>query len=168
VIFIIQTHFQQRTIFKLIGTDEAPKYVSAEEQNILATNNSVKTLCFYQRAYINFLFRSYDGTKENIEKSLACIGNTWANLLLAHAYHAFYAGLISFWLAREAREEQHWYQRGNQAKLALRSWAQTSPWTFENKWYLLEAEESFYIKDFDAAKAYYEKAVSSAKSHKVR
>ncbi|KAL7428984.1 hypothetical protein ACHAXM_001499 [Skeletonema potamos] len=166
VIFIIQTHFQQRTIFKLIGTDEEPKYVSAEEQNILATNNSVKTLCFYQRAYINFLFRSYDGTKENIEKSLACIGNTWANLLLAHAYHAFYAGLISFWLAREAREEQHWYQRGNQAKLALRSWAQTSPWTFENKWYLLEAEESFYIKDFDAAKAYYEKAVSSAKSHK--
>ena len=41
-------------------------------------------------------------------------------------------------------------------------------WTFENKWYLLEAEESYFNRDFEAAKAYYEKAISSAKDHKVR
>jgi hypothetical protein len=33
---------------------------------------------------------------------------------------------------------------------------------------LLEAEESYCKNDFEAAKTYYEKAVSSAKDHKVR
>jgi hypothetical protein len=168
VIFKVQMQNFLHSIFKLIGTDEEPKHVSSEEQVILATNNSVATFCYYQRAYTSFMFRSYDDTKENIEKSLACIGSTWANLFIAHAYHAFYAGLISFWLARESREEQQWYQRGNQSKLALKRWTQSSQWTFENKWYLLEAEESFCNNNFEAAKTYYEKAVSSAKSHKVR
>jgi hypothetical protein len=88
-------------------------------------------------------------------------------LLLTNAQHAFYVGLFSFWLARK-REEQQYYQRGNKSKLALKKWTESSQWTFENKWYLLEAEESFCNKDFEAAKAYYEKAVSSAKTHNVR
>ncbi len=59
-------------------------------------------------------------------------------------------------------------ERGNKSKLALKQWAESSQWTFENKWYLLEAEESFCNNDFEAAKTYYDKAVLSAKSHKVR
>ena len=43
-----------------------------------------------------------------------------------------------------------------------------SQWTFENKWYLLEAEESFCSNDVEAAKTYYKKAITSAKLHKVR
>jgi hypothetical protein len=168
VILMIQTQYQQRTVFKLIGTDEEPKYVSSEEQDILATNNSVRTSYYFQKAFSSFMFRSYDDSKENIEKYLACISNTWANLFLAHAYHPFYVGLISFWLARKSRDEQQWHQRGNKSKLALKRWAESSRWTFENKWYLLEAEESFCNNDFEAAKTYYEKAVSSAKSHKLR
>jgi len=166
VIFKIQSQYLQHTVFKLIGTDFQPKYVS-EGNELLATDKSVMTSYYYQKAYTSFMFRSYDGTKENIEKYLACVGEVWANLFLAHAYHAFYIGLISFWVARESREEQQWYQRGNKTKLALKRWAQSSQWSFENKWYLLEAE-SFCNNDFDAAKTYYEKAVSSAKSHKVR
>jgi tetratricopeptide (TPR) repeat protein len=170
VICLVQTHCVQRSLFKLIGTDEEPKYVSAEEQNILATNNSVMTSFYFHKTYISFMFRSFDDTKENIEKYLACIGNTWANLLLAHAYHAFYVGLISFWLARNrnSREEHQWHERAIKSKLALKKWAESSMWTFENKWYLLEAEESYFNSDFEAAKAYYEKAISSAKDHKVR
>ena len=165
---MVQIQYAQHSIFKLIGTDEETKYVSSEEQNILATNNSVRTSYYFQKAFISFMFRSYDNTKANIEKYLARIGNTWANLFLAHAYHAFYVGLISFWLARKSRDGQQWHERGNKSKLALKQWAESSQWTFENKWYLLEAEESFCNNDFEAAKTYYEKAVSSAKSHKVR
>eukprot|EP00986_Skeletonema_menzelii_P005634 scaffold2092_cov165-Skeletonema_menzelii.AAC.2 len=43
---------------------------------------------------------------------------------------------------------------------------ETSRWTFENKWYLLEAEEAFCNGSFVDAKFYYEKAVASAKTHK--
>jgi hypothetical protein len=169
-IFMVVSQYVKQSIFKLIGTDEDPKHVSSEEQNILASNNSVRTTYYFHKAYISFVYRSYEGTKENTEKCLACISNTWADLVLAHAFQAFYVGLISFWLARKAREEQHWFQRGNNSKLALKKWTESSQWTFENKWYLLEAEESFCNNDFDfeAAKTYYEKTVLSARNHKVR
>jgi hypothetical protein len=166
VIFVVQMQHFQRTVFKLIGSDEEPKNVSEEEQNIRATNTSVMTTYSYSRAYTSFMFRSYDDTKHYAEKYLACISNTWANLLVAHAYHAFYIGLISFWLARMSRDGQQWYERGERSKLALKKWAESSQWTFENKWHLLEAEESYCNNDFEAAKSYYEKAVSSAKDHK--
>jgi hypothetical protein len=168
VIFMVQTQYVQHSIFKLTGKDEEPKYVSAVEQNILATNNSVRTSYYFQKSFICFMFRSYDGTKENIEEYLACIDNTWADLLLNHAFHAFYIGLISFWLARKSRGKQQWHERGNKSKLALKKWAESSRWNFENKWYLLEAEESYCNDDFHTAKAYYEKAIASAKNHKVR
>ncbi|KAL7498737.1 hypothetical protein ACHAWT_006712, partial [Skeletonema menzelii] len=166
LIFMIQLQFLQRTTFKLMGTDEKPKKESAEEKKILATNNSVRTSHYFERAYISFIFRSYDDSKHYTEKYLGCIVNTWANLLYAHAFHAFYIGLISFWLARKSGEGQQWHERGRRSKLALKKWAESSQWTFENKWYLLEAEEAYCNKDFDAAKLFYEKAISSAKQHK--
>jgi tetratricopeptide (TPR) repeat protein len=152
----------------LIGTDDEPKHVSSGGQSIFAINNSVRTTYYYQKAFIGFMFRSYDDTKENIEKYLACSSNTRAHLLLEHAYRAFYIGLISFWLARKSREKQQWHESGSNSKLTLKKWAESSLWTFENKWYLLEAEESYCNNDFEAAKTYYEKAVLSARNHKVR
>jgi len=168
VIFMIQTQQVQYSVFKLIGIEEEPKYVAAEEENILATNNSVKTTHYFQKLYISFMFRFYDDTKDYAEKYLACIGrSTWANLYLSHSFQVFYIGLISFWAARKSRKDGvQWYERGNKSKLALKKWAETSRWTFENKWYLLEAEESFCNSNFDDAKMYYEKAISSAKDHK--
>jgi hypothetical protein len=171
VIFMMIMQHIQESVSKLIGTlaDEELTYVSDEEKNILATNTSVMTTYYYQKAYASFMFRSYDGTKENVEKYLSCIGNTWANLLLQHAFHAFHIGLISFWLARKSTEEkEQWHERGNKYKLELKTWTQSSLWNFENKWYLLEAEESYCNNDFGAAKTYYEKAVASAKNQKVR
>jgi hypothetical protein len=158
---------------KLIGTDEELKYVSSdEEEKILATNNAVMTSYYYQKTYISFMFRSYDGTKANIEKYLACIGNTWANLFLHHAFQAFYIGLASFWLARKSRDgqqqQQQWQERGKLSTLELKKWAESSQWTFENKWYLLEAEDAYCNNDVEAAKTYCEKAIASANNHKVR
>eukprot|EP00986_Skeletonema_menzelii_P004129 scaffold1372_cov144-Skeletonema_menzelii.AAC.1 len=166
LIFLIQLQCLQDSIFKLIGTDEKPKKESAEEKKILATNNSVRTSHYFERAYISFIFRSYNDTKHYTEKYMDSIVNTWANLFYAHAFHAYYVGLISFWLARKSREGKQWRERGRRSKLALKKWAESSMWTFENRWYLLEAEEAYCNDDFDAAKLFYEKAISSAKEHK--
>ncbi|KAK1739316.1 putative AAA ATPase [Skeletonema marinoi] len=166
VIFMMNQQCLQKFVLKLIGTDEMPKYTSAEEENILATNNSVRTSNYFQGAFTSFMFRSYDDSKHYAEKYLDCIGNTWANLLLQHAFHAIYIGLISFWVARKSGDGQQWHERGKRSKLALKKWAESSQWTFENKWYLLEAEELYCNNDFDAAKTYYEKAIAAAKSHK--
>ena len=108
-----------------------------------------------------------DDAKHNAEKYLDCIVKTWANLTYAHSVHAFYMGLIYFWLARNSREEPKWHELGKKSKLALKKWAESSQWTFENKWYLLEAEESYCNDDLVTALSYYEKAISSAKDHKV-
>jgi hypothetical protein len=168
LIFLIQHQQPQRSLFKLIGTDEEPKYIS-EEQSILATNASVWRTHCYHKAYISFMFRSYDDATEHAENYFACRDNAWASLLFADAVHTFYIGLISFRAAKESREQQRerWYQRGHQSKVALKRWADSSLWTYENKWYLLEAEESFCNNEFEAAKSFYEKAISSAKDHKV-
>jgi len=165
-IFMTQHQCLQKSVLKLIGTDEMPKYTSAEEENILATNYSVRTSYYFWRAFTSFMFRSYDDSKHYAEKYLDCVGNTWANLFLQHALHAFYIGLVSFWVARKSKDGQQWHERGKRSKLALKKWAESSQWTFENKWYLLEAEESYCNNDFDAAKTYYEKAIAAAKSHK--
>jgi hypothetical protein len=167
-IFMVQAQQVQRTVSKLIGKGEEPQY-SSEGRDILASNSSVLRSYHYQTAYVSFIFRSYDDTIENIEKYFDLQQTTWGNLFLAHAIHAFHTGLISFWVARKSKElRQQWYDRGNQSKLALRRWAESSQWTFENKWYLLEAEESFCNNDFEAAKTYYQGAITSAKFHKVR
>ncbi len=166
LIFMVQSQLVQRTVSKLIGTVKEPKY-SPERQDILASNCSVVRSHHYQKAYVSFIFRSYDDTVENIEKFIALQDTTWGNLFIAHAVHCFYTGLISFWVARKSKE-QKWARRGNYSKSALRKWADSSQWTFQNKWYLLEAEESFCSNDFETAKAYYKKAVTSAKQHKVR
>jgi len=166
VIFLIRVQQCQRSLFKLIGVEEEPKYIS-DEQHIFATNNSVLRLYCFHKAYICFMFRSYDDAKYYAEKYFDCSETT--NLFFEEAVFTFYIGLISFWVARKSLEEQErWHNRGKQSKLALKTWAESSRWTFENKWYLLEAEESYCSNDFKTAESFYEKAVSSANAHKVR
>jgi len=169
LVFLIQLQQIQRSMLRLTGTyeEDGPKY-AAEEQEILTSNNSALKTHFFHLAYINFMFRSYEDTKDYIEKYFACSEKAWAALFMNHAVHAFYIGLISFWVTRKSRNEQEWNVRGSKSKAALKQWAQSSRWTFENKVYLLEAEESYCNNDFDAAKTFYDKAISSAKEHKVR
>ena len=169
-IFLMMTQCVHNSVLRLVGEDEERKRNSPEEEKILATNNSARTTHSFQKLYISFMFRLYDETKDYAEEFLACVANsTWVNLIFAHSFHAFYIGLVSFWVARSSSDcREQWYERGNKSKLALRKWAETCRWNFENKWYLLEAEEAFCNGKYDDAKAYYEKAVTSAKEHKVR
>eukprot|EP00986_Skeletonema_menzelii_P005636 scaffold2093_cov219-Skeletonema_menzelii.AAC.1 len=164
LIFNIPVQHMQNMVLHLIGLDEEPKDVSAGEENI---SENMKTSYYFQKLYISFIFRMFDDTKAYAEKFLAWnVSNTWVNLWVSYSFYTFYIGLVSFWVARNSRDEEQWYERGNKSKLALRKWAETSQWTFENKWFLLEAEEAFCNGSFDDAKLYYEKAVTSAKTHK--
>ncbi len=167
-ILVVQIECLLGLVSKLSGKEEKSKYVSTEVvHGILATNNNVTATYYVQKAYVSFIFRSYDDSKLYIEKHLEVVENTWANLLVAHSFLAFYFGLISFWVARKSRDEPQWLEHGNRSKLAFKKWAESSKWTFENKWYLLEAEGSYCSNDFDRAKLFYEKAITSSQDHKV-
>ncbi|KAL3783453.1 LOW QUALITY PROTEIN: hypothetical protein HJC23_008645 [Cyclotella cryptica] len=59
------------------------------------------------------------------------------------------------------------YERTNFTS-QMHSWGeQGSSWTFENKCFLLKAEEQFSNDRLDLARASYDKAISSAKAHKL-
>jgi len=165
-IFLVQIKQVQRDVLRLIGSDE--ELTIPEEETLVASNNSVLKTFHFRKAYISFVFRSYDDAKEHVSKFYDCLEHAWANLMLSHISHALYIGLISYWVARKSRDTKYWIARGNEFKLTLKRWAESSQWTFENKWYLLEAEESFSHNDYEAAKSFYKQAISSAKLHKVR
>jgi predicted ATPase len=165
-LILVHAKLIQRDVLTLAGSDE--EVTIPEEQKLIASNNSVLKFFCFRKAYINFMFRSYDDAKEYVSKFYDCCENAWASLLATHINTALYTGLISFWVARKSRDAQCWFTRGNESKLTLKIWAESSQWTFENKWYLLEAEESFTNNDFEAAKSFYKQAISSAKLHKVR
>eukprot|EP00984_Skeletonema_dohrnii_P021165 scaffold10507_cov194-Skeletonema_dohrnii-CCMP3373.AAC.4 len=165
-ILLVQVQQVQRDVLRLIGSDE--EVAIPEEVKLIALNSSVLKIFCFRKAYISFMFRSYDDAKEYVSKFFDCRENAWASLMVTHISNALYTGLISFWVARKsrARDAQYWIARGNESKLTLKRWAESSRWTFENKWYLLEAEESFSNNDYEAAKLFYKQAVSSAKLHK--
>eukprot|EP00985_Skeletonema_marinoi_P029704 scaffold28750_cov91-Skeletonema_marinoi.AAC.1 len=163
-IFLVQVKQVQRDVLRLIGSDE--EVTIPEEETLVASNNSVLKTFHFRKAYISFIFRSYDDAKEYVSKFYDCRENAWANLMVTHIYPALYTGLISFWVARKSRDAQCWFARGNESKLTFKRWAESSRWTFENKWYLLEAEESFSHNDYEVAKLFYKQAISSAKLHK--
>eukprot|EP00985_Skeletonema_marinoi_P007653 scaffold3390_cov162-Skeletonema_marinoi.AAC.1 len=78
-IFLVQVKQVQRDVLRLIGSDE--EVTIPEEQKLVASNNSVlKTFCF-RKAYISFMFRSYDDAKEHVSKFYDCRENAWANLM---------------------------------------------------------------------------------------
>jgi ATP-dependent RNA helicase DDX31/DBP7 len=77
----------------------------------------------------------------------------------------FYWGLISFWVARKTGNVI-WYDRGEEAVQKMRSYANFSSWNFSNKSLLLQAEQCFYLKEYESAKRCYDDAISFAKDYR--
>ncbi|KAL3785483.1 hypothetical protein HJC23_008293 [Cyclotella cryptica] len=70
-----------------------------------------------------------------------------------YAMHEFYGGLVSYRIYRETGDTK-WLDRGRQCKSAIKLWAeQGSLWNFEQKHYLLEAEEQHCHFNLLAAKS---------------
>jgi hypothetical protein len=113
----------------------------------------------------SLVFNRYEDMKQNAEKFFEVRMPSWY-LQAGFALHAFIGGLISYRVYRETCDPL-WAERGREFKARIQTWKeQGSEWNFENKLYLLEAEESYSYGNFERAKLLYDDAILSAKQHK--
>jgi len=134
-------------------------------QDILKTNLHASHVVNFQYMYLSFMIREYDKMVIFAEGYFANKHHNWG-LLFIQTAHAFYCSLISFWIYRKTSDPL-WMERGRQAKLAMKKWAESaSEHNFLHKVYLMEAEEAFSSDKHEQAKSMYEKAVSTAKKHR--
>jgi len=117
--------------------------------------------------FLSLVFNNFDEMKSSTEKFLECRMPSW-NLLSGHAVHAFIGGLASFRIYRETRDPL-WAQRGEQFKRRIKTWKdQGSLWNFENKSFLLDAENAYNNGNLELAQVSYDNAISSARQHKFQ
>lgn len=106
----------------------------------------------------------YNSMKESAIKFFECAAKAWT-LAANHMTLVLIGGLVSFRIHRETNIP-FWLEQGKQFKMQMQIWAdQGSSWTFENKCFLLEAEDHFSNNRSDLARSIYDKAISSAKAH---
>eukprot|EP00804_Cyclotella_cryptica_P029852 CCRYP_010780-RC/>CCRYP_010780-RC protein AED:0.08 eAED:0.08 QI:0/0.8/0.66/1/0.8/0.66/6/45/1317 len=134
--------------------------------SVIENNVPYQLVVFYfHRMFVSFVFNNYVDMKCNAEKFFEYRMPS-GHLLTGHAVHAFIGGLASFRIYRETHEPM-WAQRGEEYKERMRTWRDKgSLWNFENKCFLLEAEECYSNGNVDEAMALYEHAISSAQDHK--
>ena len=103
--------------------------------------------------------------KQNAEKYIEIRMPSWF-LLSNQAIQNFYLGIASFRIFRETHDPI-WAERGRQQKEKITTWKQEgSLWNFENKSFLLRAEECHSNGDFENAQVMYDKSILSARQHK--
>ena len=144
--------------------NQTQKQAVQEVIDVQEANPHAQYTAILQNMYISFMLRKFDQTKELAEKYFVFNLHTWA-ILYIHTTHAFYGGLVSFWIYRQSNDPI-WVTRGQKAKDAMTKWVDSSEWNFLHKAHLLEAEEAFCNNSFERAKLFYEKAVSVAKQHR--
>eukprot|EP00804_Cyclotella_cryptica_P002686 CCRYP_009601-RA/>CCRYP_009601-RA protein AED:0.04 eAED:0.04 QI:400/1/1/1/0.8/0.66/6/302/1357 len=128
-------------------------------------NHYQLVVVYFQRLFVSLVFNNYDDMKCSAEKFFEFRMPSW-HLLTAHATHAFIGGLASFRIYRETHDPI-WTQRAAECKARIRTWKdQGSMWNFENKSFLLEAEECYSNGNIKEGMVSYEHAISSAQDHK--
>ena len=153
----------------LIGSNEKddeellPPNVNLEE--VRKRNPHASRSFNFQHMFINFINRDYDEMLV-FTKGFFDHDNEISFLFFHLIVHDFYSSLVSFWIYRKTSDPL-WLERGRQAKLAMKKWAEAaSEHNFLHKVYLMEAEEAFSSDYTELAKSMYEKAVATAKKHR--
>eukprot|EP00985_Skeletonema_marinoi_P033270 scaffold40893_cov161-Skeletonema_marinoi.AAC.1 len=136
-----------------------------EERKMTETNLHLLKSTHFNKMYVGFMFRRYDEVKQLADAHDAIAALPFSAILISHCFHMFYWGLISFWVARKTGDVI-WYDRGKEAVQKMRSYANFSSWNFLNKSLLLQAEQYFYLKEFESAKRCYDDAISFAKDYR--
>jgi len=113
----------------------------------------------------SFLFQCYDGVMEG-DSLLSRLQNTTNPPLLRPLLllGVFYEGLLSFQLVR-THQDAKYMARGMEALQFIEKYSKTNPFTFENKYLLLEAART-ELTDSDQAWIVYQKAIQSSNNHK--
>lgn len=120
--------------------------------------------CFYPTTF-SFMFRSYDQMKDNAEKYYACEKVKSWSLLYSHVAQELFGGLCSFWIYR-VTGDRIWLERGKRSKSVMKGWADSSQWSFENRYLLLDAEEHFCHGDVESSQSSYDKAIFYARERR--
>jgi hypothetical protein len=138
---------------------------TAQVEKILQNVNHHGSIAFnFQKMYLHFMFREYEGMKVFAEQFYSVNVHNWI-MAIAKCNHTFYGGLVAFWVCRQTSDPS-WVERGRAAKVEMKKWAASSQHNFQHRVYLLEAEEAFCDKDTESAQLLYEKAVSTAREHR--
>ncbi|KAL7547548.1 hypothetical protein ACHAWF_010831 [Thalassiosira exigua] len=163
--------YHEKNVLRLIGqneyADKSIHFAEAEsmlDQDVLDAIPHASMTVSFQKMYISFMFREYEEMKSNAESFFSFNLHTWT-LMYNHVALTLYSGLASWWIFRRTNDST-WAARGRSAKVQMNKWAETSRHNFENKAFLLEAEEAFCNNDIKGAKSFYERAISSAKQHR--
>ena len=173
LVWILQTLPLYRSVLAMIGNvDDVPIILgtrsdieSEQEKEMSETNLHLLKVVYFNKMYVNFMFRREKEVKQLAVTYNAIASLPFSSILISHCMHVFYWGLINFWVARMTMEVT-WFDRGEKVIQKMRSYAECSLWNFENKLLLLQAEQCFYLEDFDSAKSFYDAAILSAKKHK--
>ena len=136
-----------------------------KERKIMQSNLHFLKSAHFQKIYVGFMFRRFNEVKQLANAYDAIAALPFRSILISQGFQTFYFGLISFWVARRAGGEI-WYNRGKEAIEKMKSYSSCSSWNFSHKLLLLQAEQSFYLKEFESAKRYYDDAILSAKDHR--
>eukprot|EP00804_Cyclotella_cryptica_P025420 CCRYP_017200-RA/>CCRYP_017200-RA protein AED:0.17 eAED:0.17 QI:0/0.83/0.57/1/0.83/0.71/7/325/1615 len=157
----------QQTIFKLIGDHESEIIPDDElKQRVLDNYPYALEIYYFQKTFASFMLDNYESMKESAVELFKFSSKLWL-LISNHIFHELICGLVSFRLYRETKLS-FWLDKGTNFTSQMHSWGeQGSSWTFENKCFLLKAEEQFSNDRLDLARASYDKAISSAKAHKL-
>ena len=82
----------------------------------------------------------------------------------------FFEGLASFLLARQttrdSEQRARWIEKGENVLTKMKYWSEHSPWNWESKMLLIEAEKMNTMGNFDQGSRFYERALRSAREHK--
>ncbi|KAL7481036.1 hypothetical protein ACHAW6_006712, partial [Cyclotella cf. meneghiniana] len=147
------------------GEDETSSTDQLTRSVIEHKNPHQLVIVFFYNMFLSLVFNNYDDMKMSAEIYLEIRMPTW-HLLSGHANHFFIGGLVSFRIFRETQDPL-WAQRGEQFKERINTWKERgSLWNFENKSFLLEAEEFYSKGNVEKAQVSYENAVSSSRQHK--
>ena len=138
---------------------------TAQVEKILQNANHHGSIAFnFQKMYLHFMFREYEGMKVFAEQFYSVNVHNYV-LHFPQAGQKFYGGLVAFRVYRQTNDYS-WVERGRAAKVATKKWAELSHHNFQHRVYLLEAEEAFCNNDPIRAQLLYEKAVSTAREHR--
>ncbi|KAL7431919.1 hypothetical protein ACHAXM_002874 [Skeletonema potamos] len=166
-----------RMALRLMGQSDAPEQDDHDltnafgetwnEDDITGKHAFPLHAMFFVNLSEALVFREFDEARDAADKYFLVdniVGRHFSTSTMF--FRRFYSGLVSFWVGRE-KNDSKWIARGCKCKEEIEKLAASaSIWNFQNKAYLLKAEEQFSRRNFEEAETLYDAAILSSKAHK--
>lgn len=115
-----------------------------------------------------FLFRRFDSVPAELIAADTVLGNKMP-LRPMYLFAMFFEALAAYQFARQVDKDEDklkWLSKGNLLLGKFRVWSSHSPWNFENKLLLIEAESLDVVGGHEGAERLYLRSILSASEHK--